>query len=98
MSNSPQSGRAAWADNCKFLAILLIFFCHFLETLYDQGATSIFLVIKFCHSFFIPVFFILVGVFSHSHAISLKASLNRLLPRRIIPMLFFQRYLYPRIY
>ena len=95
MSGDQQGQRAVWADNSKFLAIFLVFFGHILESFYDHGRDDMLLPIKFCHSFFIPIFFILVGIFAKPKVATLKETVFRLFPRRIIPVIFFTVLLLP---
>ena len=95
MADVQQGSRAVWADNAKFLAIFLVFLGHLLEAFYDSGKTSVLLPIKFCHAFFIPVFFIIVGIFAVPRDATITHSISRLFPRRIIPVLFFSLLVLP---
>ena len=82
-------GRLLWVDLAKAYGMILVFYGHFLESLFKSGNEPSFLQLKFIHSFHIPLFFILAGyVYKSKKWSSFKEFFKYEFASRIVPVVF----------
>ena len=80
--------RIAWVDAARGIAILAVFFGHYLQDASTRGTAALEDDLRFLYSFHVPFFFLLSGCLAHREA-TLLAQARVLATRRLLPVLFF---------
>lgn len=80
--------RQNWVDSAKAIGIFLVFYGHFVESIYKSGSIIAFEQFKIIYSFHIPLFFFLSGFFGKKSP-DFILEFKKLFLRRILPVISF---------
>jgi len=81
--------RIVWIDVAKTLAVILVFYGHFVGNFISSDSRPALLQMKFIYSFHVPLFFILSGLIYREKNYSWTDFLKSRFSRRFVPYLFF---------
>ena len=82
--------RIPWIDCAKAYGMILVFYGHFVETLFELTANQAALMqYKFIYSFHMPLFFVLSGYVSSSSIPDASDFFSKKIKTRVVPVLFF---------
>lgn len=80
--------RYLWIDNAKAIGMILVYYGHLVERVYQSGVEAAFWQWRFIYAFHMPLYFFIAGFFYNKNSITLSVISKRFL-RRIVPVLFF---------
>ena len=93
----PQRQRIFWLDAAKAYGMILVFYGHFVERVYQTGNEAALLQERLIYAFHMPLFIFIAGFFARPEAGRLWAFLKRGLLTRILPALFFSLLIAPGV-
>ena len=97
MSRVADTQRIFWLDAAKAYGMMLVFYGHFVERVYQTGNEAALLQERLIYAFHMPLFIFIAGFFARTEAGRPWAFLKRGLLTRILPALFFSLLIIPGI-
>ena len=92
-----QRQRIFWLDAAKAYGMILVFYGHFVERVYQTGNEAALLQERLIYAFHMPLFIFIAGFFARTEAGRLWVFLKRGLLTRILPALFFSLLIAPGV-